>query len=342
MSTGLIRGRAAWMEDLHELPHAPQASELWSENYFCFHHSLPSHIGIWLHLRHEPGADGIDGIWEEMAIVCLPDGDYLAAKGFGRGAVRRWLGGGEICCGGLTFRCEEPFRRWRYQFHGAARRLTREQMWRGPLADGLHVPVSLELEATGIGPPFDYGNTLEQSWASAHYDQHLQTRGRLRFQGETLEFDAAGMRDHSWGPRDWSKMARHAWIHAEFPDSARALTAFEVEAGPGHPEHTMLLATLIVGGSTQVVQASGWKLASGPDDLAESFDLTVQADDAAFVIRMEVVRSLPLMLLPGPEMGIGVPDPLGNATHDYVASFVCAEWDGEIGTGYSERTRLRR
>jgi hypothetical protein len=342
---GLVRPE--WLSESDELPHAPVGMPKWSENYLSYVYSPASKVGIWFHLSHVCGSVEVPGLWEEVLFITLPDGDCVAARSFARGRVADPDGGGArggVAVSGLAFRCEEPFTRWTKTFFGGARHVTAEEIRSGPLADGPHTLIDLELTCTMMSPPFDYGTAnLEQSWAHAHYEQHQEVTGTLRVGERTFAIDGAGMRDHSWGARDWTRMGHTTWIHAQFPDSGRAfMTVFVAERLPHYPK-PLSFTVITDRGSVTTAEAHG---------IPEAFNLVQAETDADFTIvmpggrpttvRTEVLAPMRMHLHGDTEFALGTAHRHGphRSSHDYTPCFARVEWDGEAGYGYCERTAV--
>jgi hypothetical protein len=86
--------------------------------------------------------------------------------------------------------------------------------WRSPAAD-------LELAFEGFHPPYAYGANAEGCPAYAASDrieQSGQIKGHLRLGERTLEIDALGHRDHSWGTRDWGAFQHYHWFQGQTAD----------------------------------------------------------------------------------------------------------------------------
>src|SRR3990170_1268521 len=92
-------------------------------------------------------------------------------------------------------------------------------------AENPHRRVSLELVHEGVGPVFGSAGLQreaadpEREFARAHYEQHMRVRGTLAIDGESVEIDGLGLRDHSWGPRYWQALKYYRWLNCTFgPD----------------------------------------------------------------------------------------------------------------------------
>src|SRR4051812_42923939 len=145
---------------IREIPDTP----LWSENYCYPAFDTANGIGFWMHLGRTP-ADR--SLWRELVVLYLPSGELLLVKGYGRGATERGPGGTT-----LSFQCEEPWNRWTTRLDGVGVVTTRERLDRGLATDGVHVPVSFELDWQGLGPIWEMGEEMrKQSWGQLHYEQ---------------------------------------------------------------------------------------------------------------------------------------------------------------------------
>jgi hypothetical protein len=130
--------------------------------------------------------------------------------------------------GGMRFEIEEPFVRHRTTYDGGAVFMTDPSQLADPgkaFRENPHKRVNLDISHQAIGPVYgSAGNEApeedaERSFARAHYEQHMATKGTITIDGETLEVDGAGLRDHSWGPRYWQAIYSYRWLTCAFgPD----------------------------------------------------------------------------------------------------------------------------
>jgi hypothetical protein len=67
-------------------------------------------------------------------------------------------------------------------------------------------------------------------WAWGHYEQLCRVTGDLVLQGalgeERIAFDGVGIRDHSWGVRDWAAMREWHWVAGYSASGAIGFNAF--------------------------------------------------------------------------------------------------------------------
>src|SRR4051794_40728454 len=198
-----------------DFTHAIQGDvELWSENYFFGWYDPAQRIGIWNHLGctpHDPT------MWRGLVTVFLPDGTMLLSKTYGRRPDLPGVSGPSN--GTLSFRGDDPLRSWTVQADAMARPTTPPPPAVGPLTDREVVPVSFEYSFAAITPMWDLGAAVmsNQSWALTHYEQAGNFAGVLRVGEQEWSLSGKGIRDHSYGPRNFAHFRRGSWVHAEFP-----------------------------------------------------------------------------------------------------------------------------
>jgi len=343
-----VQDHPTWLVEAHELPHPghPVVDEpLWIENYLDFINCPASDLGIYLHLRHVPRPDGSPGLWDEIFYVSLPGDMFLASRAFSAGRVEvddASRGTGSVSVAGLSYRCEEPFTRWTKSFYGGARLVSGDELRRGPLQDGLHIPVEMEMSYEFLSPPFDFpgGDDLEQAWGKAHYEQHLHATGTLKYGDTTLEIDGTGLRDHSWGKRDFPEQGYTTWIIGHFPESGRSFQLCWVAPKEPYYAEPLVYATIHDRKSWWITTFRGVESAVKLSDTAKPCEFELDLPDgSASHVRVEITKNLRAHWFNPSEFGIGTAN-FGNpdVTHHYVPSFANIWWDGEPGFGYNERS----
>lgn len=346
MTSAAVARRPTWLAEADELPHDAVDMPFWVENYLTYAYSPATQVGVYLHLRHLTGAGDGPELWDELIQVALPGDRYLTSRAFGPGRIDRSGAGpgtGQFSVSGLTYRCDEPFARWTKRFVGGARLISRDELQAGPVADGPHVPVELNLQIRGLGSPFDYGTSdLDQAWAKAHYEQHHEFEGQLLVDGERFEITGTGLRDHSWGPRDFAKMGRTTWIHASFPKSRRAFALCYVAESPPYVAERLLWTVVHDGDDVYPVETFDVPQAMTLAQVDEDAEFRMTMPDGRIsTVKTSLLQPLRMYLMPGSEIGHGSPHPGGphsHATHHYCPTFVRVDWDGEEGYGYNERS----
>jgi len=326
-----IQAKPSWLTNNHELPITPDknAPELWSENYLSYVWSPANNVGVYIHLCHR--IKGFE-LWDEQLVIALPDDRYLLSKGSSKGRVDR----GPVVAG-IHFRCDEPFVRWTKTFHGGARLISGDEYRAGPVKDGEWTPVKLEMVFDAMCPPHDFGaEHMDQSWGNGHFEQHHIVTGRLSFNKENYEISGTGMRDHSWGSRDYHDIGTTTWVHGQFPKSGRAFMAVLVTGLPPKPE--LSLATISDHNSTKYTKSIGLPVAKSLADCDSDFEFQlIMPDGAASKVKAKILNSDRAALIGPSEISLGTyTAPIAN--HHYIDSFTRFDWDGEIGYGVTERT----
>ena len=130
--------------------------------------------------------------------------------------------------GGMRFDVIDGLKTLRTAYDGSAVYLTEPEQMADPRAAFKNNPfkkVHLDLVHEAAGPA--YGSTgashkivdPEKEFAKAHYEQHMRVHGTVQVDGETLQIEGLGLRDHSWGPRYWQAIYSYRWLTINFaPD----------------------------------------------------------------------------------------------------------------------------
>jgi hypothetical protein len=127
--------------------------------------------------------------------------------------------------GGMRFEVLEPMEKHRTTYEGGAVFLTSPEQMADPgqaFRNNPHKKVRLDIGHQAVGPVYgrateqNESEDLEKTFARAHYEQHMRTRGTMAIDGETLEVDGFGLRDHSWGPRYWQAIHSYRWLTCAF------------------------------------------------------------------------------------------------------------------------------
>jgi hypothetical protein len=324
------------IDPARDLHHSPPRIDVpnWSENLLFSGADSGNGIFFYHHLGLVGGAPDV---WRGDFAVALPDGRQLLQVTFGNSESANNIGDGTLEC-----ECIEPLRSWRIRFKGAAY-LTDAETNRNNYLSVEQIPVACEWdirwEATSPMHEAAKNDTLSSGFA-VRYEQAGQYWGTLRFGDEVIALDGHGYRDHSVGPRDYSRFSGHAWTWGAFPSGKMfgSLSLYE----PGRPGFAAPWVTI----DGELKEA---ELVSGPhwddtmDDFDEkTFDVVLRVDGVEHTIR-------------GENMGYGYywtlfnPSQLcfGRVPSRMVSErqWVCRElvtrwtWDGEEVLGLTEISR---
>jgi hypothetical protein len=91
---------------------------------------------------------------------------------------------------------------------------------------------SIDVTFDAIHEPFDYDQNRGgcPEWqATNRYEQSGIIHGTLTWRGRTIEIDAPGHRDHSWGRRDWDALHHYKWLAVAGRDRAANVMVTLVE-----------------------------------------------------------------------------------------------------------------
>ncbi|EHB59121.1 hypothetical protein MycrhDRAFT_1557 [Mycolicibacterium rhodesiae JS60] len=323
-------GRPAWLTADDELPHPgePDSPPTWSENYLSYVWSPENGVGIYVHLARRISPFEV---WDEVVNIALPGDRFVTAKSFGP------CDSGGLGVAAVRMACEVPYERWTKRFVGAGRLMDGDTYRAGPVTDGLHTPMRWELSYTAMSPPFDFGTEhLDQAWGHGHYEQHGMLEGWLEIGDERFEIEGTGLRDHSWGPRDYHEIGTTTWLHAQFPASGRAVMAVLVTGRPPRPPFSV--ATITDSASVRHLQADALPQATTLEDTSSAFRFALRDGlDSEAEISVEVLRPLRAACAGSAELVLGT-HAAPAVNHHYIDAFSRFTWDGEIGYGLTERT----
>lgn len=161
--------------------HPAGAGELWNESYYFNFYDGQGQIGGFTRI-------GLQENLKKSNVWCL-----LLKEG--RPAHSRFMlelpyteAGMDqgVTVGGLTYRVLEPLKRFKIDFKDR--------------------DTELDLTWEAVHPVKEIGEQkgkLPENVASRHYEQGGTVSGTMTIQGERLTFQGFGMRDHSWGIRNW-------------------------------------------------------------------------------------------------------------------------------------------
>ena len=320
--------RPDYLQAADEVTHKPRDVPLWSENYLSQVYAPEAEIGFWFHL----GRSAFDvHLWNEIFIAYLPGDQYLVASSFSYGECEQGPLGNQ-----LHYRCVEPFKKWTKSFRGAANLVNGEELRAGPYIPRRSEQVEVELVWEGLGPVFDLGHlSSNDTWSSAHYEQHGKVRGYITCGGKRTELSGSGIRDHSWGPRDLSRFNTHAWMSGQFQDG-RTFEIFHIVDTQGRQA-----THAILGDAHSVREAkmvSKVPLITDMNQVGNSYDivLTTESGERA-EIHADIIQAPPMVFAGASELLFGNHCP-PTSTHLLFEAQTRYMWDGQVGYGLTDRS----
>ena len=239
----------------------------WSESWYFNFYDPASRIGGFTRIGLRPNEQYADG----NLIVFLPSGGAAAVLN----REERTTNAPPVKVGSVSYERVSELSHWRILCGGPGLAFSRAEDFdiarprEGgmPQATGRVLDVGVDLDFRATMPPFGTsGRTRRSAGAEAaaaavaagHFEQAGAVTGHLRVGDLRVSVDGVGVRDKSWGPRDWSAPWAWRWFSMPFgPD-----LAFGV--------HTVVLAG-------REVQA-GWVWRDGRTIKVEGFSLDTSYD----------------------------------------------------------------
>ena len=242
-----------------ELMHPVGDDPAWSESYYFNFVDPASRIGMFTRMGFRPGNG-----WADALHVVYLQGRRVAFT-YGRRDIEKDLSryDGDLSAGSLRLECIEPHQRWQLTYQGPAQDvpdaevlLTRSK----ERPDGWFQPAELDMAVRFdcLTPP-QYANKGEHG----HFEQSGHVTGTIALGDERWEVDGYGVRDKSWGPRDWGASHQSGAAREEKPNGpAPFVNWFSMNFGPD-----AALGGSCFLGADGVMRGQGW-LQRGDEHLA--------------------------------------------------------------------------
>jgi hypothetical protein len=226
----------------HELMHAPQPIKNWTEYCFFFGWDPSQERGVSIHI----GRDTADPtIFHASLAIFLPDGEMLAGMYRGRDGDARGPGAGPV-----KVTCVEPGRLWMAEFDGLAHRMHRSALMNDLFKDSPPEPARFCIRIAAASPLWEFDGAKlaedmvlvtgddhkridEEHKKTNHWEQVCTSSGEINIGGENFLIRGVGMRDHSFGPRDYSAITGNHWFNGVFP-SGRSFMIMTFRVGANY------------------------------------------------------------------------------------------------------------
>ncbi len=199
--------------------HAPVNVPYWSESFAWWTWDNLNDVGIYAHFQRHP--DDLM-LWRGYCAAMIGDQVHVHHS-YGRELPGRQGPGFDSC----HIRVEEPHRRWRLRVDAAGIRRASSDLFHAAITDGPATPMSVDIALEMRGPVWDTGhpNPETAEVMPAHFEQKGWCTGTIRLGERTYPIDCLGANDHSYGPRNTTKLINGSgYITCAFP-SGRSLTA---------------------------------------------------------------------------------------------------------------------
>jgi hypothetical protein len=191
----------------HERWQQPGLEEQWSDSLY-----FGGGDGRGLAFYSRIGLRPNEGVVEGALGIWLPEQGFLLA--FARERTRQGVHGADaaIACGPIRFECADPLLMWDLHFDGRGRLFERAEHV-ATRRDGFkEVGVDGRLRFWAWGDPLSFRSGLSGQVAGSHYEQPGSYSGALTVDGHHRPLIGNGMRDHSWGVRDWQRVPYWRWF----------------------------------------------------------------------------------------------------------------------------------
>jgi hypothetical protein len=179
---------------------APGSEEQWSDSFY-FGGGDGQGLAFYSRVGRRPNEDvteGAVGIW-------LPGQGFLLS--FARAGLAE-----QVEAGPVRFDCELPLKLWELRFEGAGRLFERAEHVATRREDHETVEFRAALRFTAWREPLSFRSGLTEGVATSHYEQPGSIAGTIEVAGRRHPLAGRGMRDHSWGLRDWQAVPYWRWF----------------------------------------------------------------------------------------------------------------------------------
>ena len=188
----------------HEQMHPVGDDPAWSESYYFNFVDPTSNLAMFTRMGFRPGNG-----WADALHVVYLQGKRVAFT-YGRRDIKPDLTryDGDLTAGHLTLRCDQPHERWRVRYDGPAQDihdaeilLTRSKA----RPAGWYTPAHLSMEVSFdcLTAPHYSGVVDGAEGQRGHFEQSGRVHGVIQLDDQQWQVDGYGVRDKSWGPRDW-------------------------------------------------------------------------------------------------------------------------------------------
>lgn len=183
----------------------PGAEEQWSDSLY-FGGGDGSGLAFYARIGRRPNEGRIEGAFG----LWLPDGRFALA--FGREPDSPGAEHGPAVAGPARFECVKPFSLWTVDLCATARLFGRAEDVALRREAYEEVAITGHLLFTAWHEPISFERSIGEGVAARHYEQPGAIAGSLKVGSEELLLEGAGMRDHSWGVRDWQAVPWWRWL----------------------------------------------------------------------------------------------------------------------------------
>ena len=322
-----------------DMPHSKPADggDLWTES-FIFWIYLDDGRHFYVHYHRYPP---VSTIWRSLLTLCHPDGTVFGYQSYGQ----------ELSLKGPGFQqshaiCDKPYESWQLHIDTVVQQTTRDELRKAQMTGFDHARLShlkIDLQVTSDSPTYEPMSYTKAKGSNAHWTHFTPCRakGTVTLGNDTTQVDCLAYRDHSIGPRDFSKMNDDGYgLVGVFPSgkSFMAMGTYNKDRSAGFS----------IGGVTRNGQLTYADKVTTPvfrvpepgmnmGDLVfetargrETMQIRCQGSGMVFELAPPCLHSLGLRG--------GIQD-VGLISHEHRIE---VEWDGEIGVGSYQGSARRK
>lgn len=231
------------IEPQDDHPHPVGSEPAWSESYYFNFSDPTTGLAGFTRIGFRPNEGQADG----NLFLFLPEGGAVASLN----RTSNKENPETVAVGGLRYERGFDLKRWIVECSGPAIAVAHAAdldiaETRGRSAGGKIVPTRIALSYVATMPPFgtsgrtrrtDDAESAAQAVAAGHFEQVCRVNGSVKVGDRRFEVKGIGVRDKSWGPRDWSIPWGWRWFSIPFDRDlaigvhAIMLPGREVQAG---------------------------------------------------------------------------------------------------------------
>jgi len=226
-----IKGVGAPLKPDAESLHTSSPDYNWNESFYFNFTDPRSGIGGWTRIGILPNQDTDLG-----AMMLYAGGSrILATFQGGRTAAE----GKKFSLGSLDYLRLEPLKKWQLIYSGEMFDIDDSRKLPELNLDSLKLQdVEVDLVFEGVAPCINFLNADSRSLAemivkagtslkdlqqvskisSEHYEQTGRVNGTIKIGNREISFSGGGIRDHSWGPREWAAPRLWRWLSCHFDE----------------------------------------------------------------------------------------------------------------------------
>lgn len=313
-----------------DLPHAKPADggDNWTES-FIFWIYLADGRHFYVHFHRYPP---VSTVWRCLATVCNDDGTVLGYQHYGQELSLQ--GPGFQQCHAI---CDKPYESWQLHVDTVMQQTTRDALRKEQISAFDHSCLThfkLDLQVTSNTPtyePMSYSGARGSNANWTHFTP-CRAKGTIAVGTESRQVDCLAYRDHSVGPRDFSRMNDDGYgLVGVFPGgkSFMAMGSYDKDGSAGFS----------IGGITQngrlsyadKIKTPAFRV---PEPNTELGRLVIETEQGTANVNIRFLDPGMVFELSPPclhSLGLrgGLQD-VGLLSHEHRIE---VEWDGEIGVG---------